>query len=217
MKKVCNTFCWWKTGKKIRFLSLVLIGIVGLGFGNLFWIVSANQTSTLQPVSVSRETFSKNLQEAANQSFENSKAQTNVTLKEINDKNKAEQAAAVKKAEEAESATLGININADCMAGVGCEFSLYDAVGIRKDRPAGERTSVMAFLQDIILGASMFIGTVAAVAFILSGVYYIFSTADASYKKEAQNGMKYAIYGMVIVMLAIVIVRVVQFIARGGS
>jgi len=45
----------------------------------------------------------------------------------------------------------------------------------------------MLFLQDIILGASMFIGTVAAVAFILSGVYYVFSASDASYKKKAQE------------------------------
>jgi hypothetical protein len=90
-------------------------------------------------------------------------------------------------------------------------------LGIRKGRAEGERTSVMLFLQDIILGASMFIGTVAAVAFILSGVYYIFSASDASYKKKAQEGMKYAVYGLVLVTLAIVIVRITQFIARGGS
>jgi hypothetical protein len=60
-------------------------------------------------------------------------------------------------------------------------------LGIRKGRAEGERTSVVLFLQDIILGASMFIGTVAAVAFILSGVYYIFSASDASYKKKAQE------------------------------
>jgi hypothetical protein len=96
-------------------------------------------------------------------------------------------------------------------------LSVYDSLGIRKGRSEGERTSVMLFLQDIILGASMFIGTVAAVAFILSGVYYIFSASDASYKKKAQEGMKYAVYGLVLVTLAIVIVRITQFIARGGS
>lgn len=116
-----------------------------------------------------------------------------------------------------DSSNVGININADCMGGVWCSFSIYDAISIRKDRAAWERTSVMSFLQDIILGASMFIGTVAAVAFILSWVYYVFSAADASYKKKAQEWMKYAIYGMVLVMLAIVIVRIVQFVARWWS
>ena len=103
------------------------------------------------------------------------------------------------------------------MWGVGCGLSVYDSLGIRKGRAEGERTSVMLFLQDIILGASMFIGTVAAVAFILSGVYYVFSASDASYKKKAQEWMRYAVYGLVLVTLAIVIVRITQFIARGGS
>ena len=121
------------------------------------------------------------------------------------------------KALDAQNREVWITINTECMWGVGCGLSVYDSLGIRKGRAEGERTSVLLFLQDIILGASMFIGTVAAVAFILSGVYYVFSASDASYKKKAQEGMKYAVYGLVLVTLAIVIVRITQFIARGGS
>lgn len=121
------------------------------------------------------------------------------------------------KALDAQNREVWITINTECMWGVGCGLSVYDSLGIRKGRAEGERTSVMLFLQDIILGASMFIGTVAAVAFILSGVYYVFSASDASYKKKAKEWMKYAVYGLVLVTLAIVIVRITQFIARGGS
>ena len=121
------------------------------------------------------------------------------------------------KALDAQNREVWITINTECMWGVGCGLSVYDSLGIRKGRAEGERTSVMLFLQDIILGASMFIGTVAAVAFILSGVYYVFSPSDASYKKKAQEWMRYAVYGLVLVTLAIVIVRITQFIARGGS
>ena len=130
---------------------------------------------------------------------------------------KKQQAEKEKKAQEARNSEVWITINTECMWGVGCGLSVYDSLGIRKGRAEGERTSVMLFLQDIILGASMFIGTVAAVAFILSGVYYIFSASDASYKKKAQEWMRYAVYGLVLVTLAIVIVRITQFIARGGS
>ena len=130
---------------------------------------------------------------------------------------KKQQAEKARQVQEAQNREVWITINTECMWGVGCGFSVYDSLGIRKGRAEGERTSVMLFLQDIILGASMFIGTVAAVAFILSGVYYIFSASDASYKKKAQEGMKYAVYGLVLVTLAIVIVRITQFIARGGS
>lgn len=135
-------------------------------------------------------------------------------MKKIRETQQAEKARQV---QEAQNREVWITINTECMWGVGCGLSVYDSLGIRKGRAEGERTSVMLFLQDIILGASMFIGTVAAVAFILSGVYYIFSASDASYKKKAQEGMKYAVYGLVLVTLAIVIVRITQFIARGGS
>ena len=130
---------------------------------------------------------------------------------------KKQQAEKARQAQEAQNREVWITINTECMWGVGCGLSIYDSLGIRKGRAEGERTSVMLFLQDIILGASMFIGTVAAVAFILSGVYYVFSASDASYKKKAQEWMKYAVYGLVLVTLAIVIVRITQFIARGGS
>lgn len=130
---------------------------------------------------------------------------------------KKQQAEKARQAQESQNREVWITINTECMWGVGCGFSVYDSLGIRKGRAEGERTSVVLFLQDIILGASMFIGTVAAVAFILSGVYYIFSASDASYKKKAQEWMRYAVYGLVLVTLAIVIVRITQFIARGGS
>lgn len=130
---------------------------------------------------------------------------------------KKQQAEKARQAQEAQNREVWITINTECMWGVGCGLSIYDSLGIRKGRAEGERTSVMLFLQDIILGASMFIGTVAAVAFILSGVYYVFSASDASYKKKAQEWMRYAVYGLVLVTLAIVIVRITQFIARGGS
>ena len=130
---------------------------------------------------------------------------------------KKQQAEKARQAQESQNREVWITINTECMWGVGCGFSVYDSLGIRKGRAEGERTSVVLFLQDIILGASMFIGTVAAVAFILSGVYYIFSASDASYKKKAQEWMRYAVYGLVLVTLAIVIERITQFIARGGS
>lgn len=130
---------------------------------------------------------------------------------------KKQQAEKARQAQESQNREVWITINTECMWGVGCGLSVYDSLGIRKGRAEGERTSVMLFLQDIILGASMFIGTVAAVAFILSGVYYVFSASDASYKKKAQEWMRYAVYGLVLVTLAIVIVRITQFIARGGS
>lgn len=72
----------------------------------------------------------------------------------------------------------GIYLDSDCMLHGTCEFSIYDATKVKKDRAPAERTSVIGFLQDIILAATTFIGTVVTVALILSGLLYIFSTVD---------------------------------------
>ena len=185
----------------VIFLSVLLIGS------------TAFAKSSVTPVRTSDI-----IQQDINQSADRKLKEADRKLKEsINNLAKKQQAEKARQAQEARNREVWITINTECMWGVGCGLSVYDSLGIRKGRAEGERTSVMLFLQDIILGASMFIGTVAAVAFILSGVYYIFSASDASYKKKAQEWMKYAVYGLVLVTLAIVIVRITQFIARGGS
>lgn len=75
----------------------------------------------------------------------------------------------------------------------------------------------MTFVNDIILGLTWFIGTVVAVSLILSGFYYIISPVDSGAKKKAMEGIKYSLIGMVIVSLSVVIVRLIQFLASGGS
>ena len=201
-----------KKSLKVWFLSMVLI--CGMMF--LSSSVFATESRRLESVKITPQdlTVSPNIEKKIKQDLKK-------WMKDLRDKQEAEKVKQEQqkkqKALDAQNREVWITINSECMWGVGCGFSVYDSLGIRKGRAEGERTSVMLFLQDIILGASMFIGTVAAVAFILSGVYYIFSASDASYKKKAQEGMKYAVYGLVLVTLAIVIVRITQFIARGGS
>ncbi|MBB1543587.1 MAG: hypothetical protein HG456_002385 [candidate division SR1 bacterium] len=201
-----------KKSLKVGFLSMVLLcGVMFLSSS-----VFATESRRLESIRITPQdlTVSPNIEKKIKQDLD--KGMKDLRNKQEAEKMKQEQQKK-QKALDAQNREVGITINTECMGGVGCGLSVYDSLGIRKGRAEGERTSVMLFLQDIILGASMFIGTVAAVAFILSGVYYVFSASDASYKKKAQEGMKYAVYGLVLVTLAIVIVRITQFIARGGS
>ncbi|MBF0981818.1 hypothetical protein HXK74_04260 [Candidatus Gracilibacteria bacterium] len=201
-----------KKSLKIGFLSMVLLcGVMFLSSS-----VFATESRRLESIKITPQdlTVSPNIEKKIKQDLD--KGMKDLRNKQEAEKMKQEQQKK-QKALDAQNREVGITINTECMGGVGCGLSVYDSLGIRKGRAEGERTSVMLFLQDIILGASMFIGTVAAVAFILSGVYYVFSASDASYKKKAQEGMRYAVYGLVLVTLAIVIVRITQFIARGGS
>lgn len=193
-------------------MSLFLLWSLAFLSGSVFAIESRRLESV--KITPQELAVSPNIEKKLKQDLE--KWMKNLRDKQEAEKVKQEQQKK-QKALDAQNREVWITINTECMWGVGCGLSVYDALWIRKDRAPGERTSVMTFVQDIILGTSMFIGTVAAVAFILSGVYYVFSASDASYKKKAQEGMKYAIYGLVLVTLAIVIVRITQFIARGGS
>lgn len=52
---------------------------------------------------------------------------------------------------------FGINLNDKNAVDGTATFSIYDALGIKKDRAPSERTSVMNYVQDIVLGATTFI------------------------------------------------------------
>ena len=111
-----------------------------------------------------------------------------------------------------------MNLTPDCLINGGCSFSIYDALDIRRDaRGAGEETSVMSFVQDIIMALTGFIGPVVTLAFIISGIYYLMSPIDSGNRAKAMKGIKYSLIGLVIVMASMVIIRLVQFIAKGGS
>ncbi len=55
------------------------------------------------------------------------------------------------------SENFGIDLNSKNAIEGTATFSIYDALGIKKDRAPGERTSVMNYVQDIVLGATTFI------------------------------------------------------------
>lgn len=102
------------------------------------------------------------------------------------------------------------------MMGIGCQFNVYDMLGIQqKSTNKTERTSVLTFVQDVILAATFFIGTIVTLAFIFSGLLFVFSAADSSKKQKAISGMKYAAIGMVLVMGSYAIIRLIQYIAEG--
>jgi len=95
------------------------------------------------------------------------------------------------------------------------KMDVYKTLWIRKD--TAENTTVMSFVQDIIHAATYFIWTVVTAALIVSWLMMVFSWADSSLRNKARSWFKYALIGLVVVILSIVIVRTVQFIAKGWS
>lgn len=64
---------------------------------------------------------------------------------------------------------MGITCNEDQLVNGQCKLNIYDTLGIRQSvRNEGDPTSVGLFVQDIVLSATFFIGTLVTVALIVS-------------------------------------------------
>jgi len=101
------------------------------------------------------------------------------------------------------------------MLGAGCKMNVSRMLGLRPGRSEEDRTSVLTFVQDAVLAVTMFIGTVVTVAFVLSGLLFVFTATNTGLKTKAKQGMVNAAIGMILVAASYAIIRLIQFIARG--
>lgn len=94
---------------------------------------------------------------------------------------------------------------------------MYQALWIRQSTNE-DPTSVGLFFQDIILSMTFFIGTVVTIVIIVAGMMYIWSGIqwDEGMQSTAKKWLINGLVGMLIVMSSYVIIRLVQFIVRGG-
>jgi hypothetical protein len=108
-----------------------------------------------------------------------------------------------------------VNCSTDKLVNGICRMDVYNMLGIRQGDPDPKsRTSVLTFVQDAVLGATFFIGTVVVLAFVVSGVMFVFAK-DSGLKTKARQGIIYAIVGMVLVTASYMIIRLVQYVAHG--
>jgi len=116
----------------------------------------------------------------------------------------------------AETGTVnGITINPDCLLNWQCKFNIYDTLWIRKSvRSEWDPTSVWIFVQDIILSATMFIGTILTLAIIISWIMYIFAASSGKDPAKAKTWLVNAFIWLLIVILSYSIIRLVQYLAK---
>lgn len=117
----------------------------------------------------------------------------------------------------AESGTVNwITINSNCLLNWQCKFNVYDTLGIRKSiRSEWDPTSVWLFVQDIILAATTFIGTILTIAIIVSGLMYIFAAASGKDPAKAKTWLINSFIWLLIVILSYSIIRLIQYLAKG--
>lgn len=111
---------------------------------------------------------------------------------------------------------MGITCNEDLLTQGQCKLNIYDTLGIRKSvRNEDDPTSVGLFVQDVVLSATFFIGTVVTIALVVSGIMYIFAASSGKSPDAAKKGIIWSLVGLLIVVSSYVIIRLVQYIAKG--
>ncbi len=116
----------------------------------------------------------------------------------------------------AQSESTGIECSPEQLRSGQCRFNIYQTLGIRQD--ANQDTSVGLFLQDIVLSMTFFIGTLVTIVIIIAWLMYIWSAFSGNtwLQDRAKKWLIGAFIGLLLVMGSYVIIRLVQFIVRGG-
>lgn len=111
---------------------------------------------------------------------------------------------------------MGITCNEDQLVNGQCKLNIYDTLGIRQSvGNEDDPTSVGLFVQDIVLSATFFIGTLVTVALIVSWLMFIFAASSGKDPANAKKGIIGSLVGLLIVVSSYVIIRLVQYIAKG--
>lgn len=148
---------------------------------------------------------------------------TDAASKKAEEEKKITQDAALKAAKEkadalAESNVVaGMTLGPVCLKNGQCGFSIYRFLGIRKSvEGAGkEPASAGLFVQDIVLAATFFIGTIVSLGIVFSGLSYIFAAASGQEPTKAAAGLKNSFIGLLLVIFSYAIIRLVQYLAKG--
>jgi len=112
----------------------------------------------------------------------------------------------------AASPTAGIEINPTCVWNWSCKLQIYETLQIRTDTEW--QNTPKNFVQDIFLGATFFIGTLATFWLVISGMMMVFWWASESMYEKGKKWFQYSIVGVLLVILSYVMIRAVQYVAQ---
>ncbi len=113
------------------------------------------------------------------------------------------------------TSVMGITCDTTWLVNGQCKMNVYDMLGIRKSvRDTGDSTSVGLFVQDVVLSATFFIGTLVTIALIISWIMFIFAASSGKDPADAKKWIMWSLIGLLLVVSSYVIIRLVQYIAK---
>ncbi len=108
--------------------------------------------------------------------------------------------------------SMWINMDSDCLLNWQCSYNIYETLWIRK---SDQNPKVSSFMQDIVLAATTFIGTVIAIILVVSGVLYIVAAIwwNSSLADTAKKWLINSVVWLLLVVWSYAIIRLIQFLA----
>lgn len=113
--------------------------------------------------------------------------------------------------------SMWIEMDQDCLINGQCKFSIYDTLGIRQSLPKETRSSPWIFIQDIILSATFFVGTVMTAVLIISGLLFVLSWFNADLHSKAKKWVIWSLVWLLFVSWSYAFVRLIQFLVTWGG
>ena len=115
-------------------------------------------------------------------------------------------------AQSSDTNDAGLKITQECLKDGSCQLDLFKTLKIREESPDN---SPETLVQDIFLGATFFIGTMATFGIIYWGLTMVLWGSDEGKMAEWRKWVKYSIIGLVLVICSYSIIRVVEYITQG--
>lgn len=162
------------------------------------WIIYAQVSTDIEPTK-EQTTNTNNTNEETNETDTTTNTNTNTLINPQDPKS-----------------VMGITCTEEMLLNGQCKLNIYDTLGIRKSvRDQDDATSVGLFVQDVVLSATFFIGTVVTIALIVSGIMFIFAASSGKDPANAKKGIIGSLIGLLLVVSSYVIIRLVQYLAKG--
>jgi len=107
---------------------------------------------------------------------------------------------------------LGINCNSTQLINGTCSRNINKTLGIRGSDTTPSPTIL---LQDIMLSATSFVGTVIMIALVVMGIKYVKWWYDESSTGDLKGNIKKLLIWLLLVIGSYNIIRLIQYVARG--
>jgi hypothetical protein len=113
--------------------------------------------------------------------------------------------------------TLWINMDSRCLINWQCSLDIYDTLWIRQSLPKSTRSSPWIFIQDIILSATFFVGTLITWVLVISWLLFVFAWANGNLAAKAKKWITGSLIWLLFVTWSYAFVRLIQFLVTWGG